>query len=455
MSIGGLLDDIADSWKAIIAANPKKQVQKTLGAGFQQGMGFTELATRDVRKLMQIDQQKNRNRKQTGRAGVKGATFQPNLATFEYGRPQLPSMTAGSGARQFTFGQPRFGMSYASPNDFFSTSGQTQSGTYDTTDRGNFTGSGDPSGARGLDGTKQWQTMIERAANEAGIPWQVIAAIMGIESGGNNPGVVNPHSGATGLMQIMPNIWGETAAKYGGNLKDPWTNIRTAADILKYNYDQYGDWGTAANAYLGFGPSDAHGTTGEMYVNLFNNNLAALGYGGGGGGGGGTGKPTFPVAGYEGAVDLHWGEDPGAADIFADYGTPVLAINGGTASSGYSEIGGYWTYITGDDGLVYYYAHMDGMGPNGRVEAGQHLAGVSDTGNAKGTGPHLHLGIATAGHGINSGAGPQGGAGDINVAQFLAGTWRGGTGTPGYTAPVGGGNTSGSQTRSERYGYNF
>jgi hypothetical protein len=68
MSIGGLLDDIADSWKAIIAANPKKQVQKTLGAGFQQGMGFTELATRDVRKLMQIDQQKNRNRKQTGQA---------------------------------------------------------------------------------------------------------------------------------------------------------------------------------------------------------------------------------------------------------------------------------------------------------------------------------------------------------------------------------------------------
>ena len=42
-------------------------------------------------------------------------------------------------------------------------------------------------------------------------------------------------AGATGLMQVMPNYWTGTAQKVTGstNLKDPWTNIRTGAEILK------------------------------------------------------------------------------------------------------------------------------------------------------------------------------------------------------------------------------
>ena len=159
---------------------------------------------------------------------------------------------------------------------------QAQDGTYSTTPGVDLSdGTGDPSGARGLEGTKQWQGMIEKAAAEAGIPWQVVAAIMGIESGGKQDST--SVAGAAGLMQIMPDIWGDLAKQYGGDLYDPWTNIRTGAQILKTMYDQYGDWSTAANAYLGFGPSDAYGTTGAMYKQLFNNNLAALGMGGGGG----------------------------------------------------------------------------------------------------------------------------------------------------------------------------
>jgi hypothetical protein len=50
------------------------------------------------------------------------------------------------------------------------------------------------------------------------------------------------------------------------------------------------------------------------------------------------------------------------------------------------------------------------------------LGGVGDTGNAKGTGAHLHLG---KGYGIISGSGPQGGAGrDFDLISWLE-NWGG------------------------------
>lgn len=139
---------------------------------------------------------------------------------------------------------------------------------------------------RGLDGIKPWEEQIKRAAEEAGVPWQVVAAIMGIESGGVS-GAVSP-AGALGLMQIMPDIWGGLAANFGGDLTNPWTNIRTGAEILRILYDQWGSWDKAAAAYLGaLNPDgtisdtamDAHGTNGYTYVGLFHANLHALGYG--------------------------------------------------------------------------------------------------------------------------------------------------------------------------------
>lgn len=289
-------------------------------------------------------------------------------------------------------------------------------------------------------GALQHKDLLMKVAGESGVPWEVLAATMALETGGVNEGT-NP-AGATGLMQVVGHyadgrpLWQSLADQYGGDLNDPYTNVRTAAEIMKMGYETYGSWEKAAAWYFG-GPGafnddgsysmndDMYGTDIPTYVNVWKDNYAAISGQGGGQGVNHSGQGlVFPIKGYTGGVDLHWGEDPGAADLFADYGTPVLAIQGGVANSGYSEIGGYWTYITGNDGLVYYYAHMDKMGPNGQVNAGDYIAGVSDTGNAAGTGPHLHLGIATAGHGINNGAGPAGGAGDINVADFLNGTYR-------------------------------
>lgn len=296
---------------------------------------------------------------------------------------------------------------------------------------------GDATGASsGVSGTQQWQSEIDRASEMSGVPWQVLASIMAIESGGQNVGT--NAAGATGLMQVVGQYWQETANRFGGDLSDPFTNIRTAAEILKNNYAQYGSWEHAAAAYFGGAGafnsdgsysdnSDMYGTGISQYVTSFSNNMAYFNSNGWGNSGGQAGSShgsghVFPIQGYQGDLQLHWGEEPGAIDLFAAEGTPVLAMMGGTMTSGYSEIGGYWAYIVGDDGLVYYYAHMDRpVGWSGRVQSGQYLSGVGDTGNAQGTGAHLHLGIGSS---INEGTGPSGGAGDSDVIGILTGSYR-------------------------------
>lgn len=122
---------------------------------------------------------------------------------------------------------------------------------------------------------------------------------------------------------------------------------------------------------------------------------------------------AFPVQGYgESKVPLHHGSHAGAADLFAPRGTPVVAMLGGTVTKvGNGGAGGNTVTIKGDDGNEYYYAHLEGaaMVKQGqRVERGQQLGGVGDSGNAKGTGTHLHLGV---GPHILNGTGPAGGAG--------------------------------------------
>lgn len=125
-----------------------------------------------------------------------------------------------------------------------------------------------------------------------------------------------------------------------------------------------------------------------------------------------AGGYAFPVSGYQGDVELHWGQNPGAADIFAERGTPVVAMQGGTVRwSRNDAIGGYNVGIRQDDGLTAYYAHMDQpplVAQGQRVETGQQIGAVGDTGNAKGTGYHLHFAVGSE---IISGTGPAGGTG--------------------------------------------
>lgn len=87
-------------------------------------------------------------------------------------------------------------------------------------------------------------------------------------------------------------------------------------------------------------------------------------------------------------------------DIFAPYGSPAYAVTDGVVirtSSSYN--GGLGLYLRGNDGNEYYYAHMSGFDsrPGQRVSAGQQVARVGDTGNARGGAPHIHFEIHPGG----------------------------------------------------------
>lgn len=136
---------------------------------------------------------------------------------------------------------------------------------------------------------------------------------------------------------------------------------------------------------------------------------------------------TFPLPGWSGPIDLHWGTFPGASDLMAPAGQPIVSISAGTvAFSGNDSLGGNAVLIDGNDGLEYYYAHMRDtplvkVGQD--VQPGTPLGVVGNTGDAAGGPTHLHIGIGKT---IITGGGAQGGAGsDFNAVQFLRDIYAG------------------------------
>lgn len=110
-----------------------------------------------------------------------------------------------------------------------------------------------------------------------------------------------------------------------------------------------------------------------------------------------TGGMTCPVVGSVSFTDS-WG-DPRSnhahqgVDMMADYGTPLVAITSGTPSYvAYDGAGGNMIFLEGDDGNSYWYVHNQEnlVSVGQRVEAGEQIATVGDTGNAAGT-PHVHF----------------------------------------------------------------
>lgn len=82
-------------------------------------------------------------------------------------------------------------------------------------------------------------------------------------------------------------------------------------------------------------------------------------------------------------------------DVFAPKGTRILAPDSGRVSLRSNTLGGTTVWLTGDAGISYYLAHLDGY-PGGlstgdRVAKGQVVGYVGNTGNARGTASHLHI----------------------------------------------------------------
>ncbi|HEU0304661.1 MAG TPA: M23 family metallopeptidase [Gaiellaceae bacterium] len=112
---------------------------------------------------------------------------------------------------------------------------------------------------------------------------------------------------------------------------------------------------------------------------------------------------VFPVYGPSGFGDTfgapraatiwHHGED-----IFAALGAPVLAVADGTLFLvGRNTVGGNRLWLRDRDGNEFYYAHLAAFSPlaidGGRVEAGDVIGFVGNTGDAESTPYHLHFEI--------------------------------------------------------------
>lgn len=94
---------------------------------------------------------------------------------------------------------------------------------------------------------------------------------------------------------------------------------------------------------------------------------------------------------YEPYFHLHEG-----VDLFAVAGTPVSAcVDGVIRKIVNGSIGGLSFWLDGDDGITYYYGHLQGFAPGlvagKRVRLGEVLGYVGATGVAVGTYPHLHF----------------------------------------------------------------
>ena len=117
---------------------------------------------------------------------------------------------------------------------------------------------------------------------------------------------------------------------------------------------------------------------------------------------------AMPVAGVRAArVADTFGAPRGAdrthagVDIFAPRGTAVASATRGIVSSvRESGLGGRQVWVLGPARQRHYYAHLDdwaeGIEVGSVVLPGTPLGTVGDTGNARGTPPHLHYGVYRA-----------------------------------------------------------
>ena len=92
-------------------------------------------------------------------------------------------------------------------------------------------------------------------------------------------------------------------------------------------------------------------------------------------------------------------------DIFAARGTPIQSTTQGIVRKvGENNLGGRVVVVVGPGGAGHYYAHLEDYAditPDDWVNVGDIIGYVGDSGNAKGTPPHVHYGIYINGSAVN------------------------------------------------------
>lgn len=117
---------------------------------------------------------------------------------------------------------------------------------------------------------------------------------------------------------------------------------------------------------------------------------------------------AFPVSGHDTTAIGSWYGDSREGgrrqheglDIFAPRGTPVLAAAKGTVrSTRRNRLGGTVVWLRDEYGRSHYYAHLDTqvVRRGQRLQVGDTLGFVGNSGNARTTPPHLHFGLYSNG----------------------------------------------------------
>lgn len=99
-----------------------------------------------------------------------------------------------------------------------------------------------PANAHDVD---RWRPYIQSASIRFGVPVHWIERVMRAESGGRttlNGQPIRSHTGAIGLMQLMPKTWAEMRARLGlgADPDDPRDNIVAGTFYLRVMYDRFG-----------------------------------------------------------------------------------------------------------------------------------------------------------------------------------------------------------------------
>lgn len=121
-----------------------------------------------------------------------------------------------------------------------------------------------------------------------------------------------------------------------------------------------------------------------------------------GGGGGGT---RCPVPGSRFTNGWGFARSGGRShagiDLFAARGTPIYAPVSGRVDIATGTIGGHQFRLTDSNGVLWFGSHMSDFGRSGQVSAGDIIGYVGDSGNARGSSPHLHFEIHPNGQAVN------------------------------------------------------
>jgi murein DD-endopeptidase MepM/ murein hydrolase activator NlpD len=92
-------------------------------------------------------------------------------------------------------------------------------------------------------------------------------------------------------------------------------------------------------------------------------------------------------------------------DMFNARNTPLLAVVDGRIKFSSNSLGGLSTHLYADNGVVYYYTHLESHPTNissgQRVSKGTVVGFLGNSGNARYTSPHLHFEIRPGGVAVN------------------------------------------------------